>query len=105
MARATAEGAARRVLQCRDLARRFPAGVDQVFGQRADDAVPAGVDVADPALVLARGLNDAAGGGIDDGGDAAGLGVKGIHLLGHWHCTCRGPPGGRPRGKNGYVKG
>ena len=35
-------------------AARLLAGVDQVFGQRADDAVAAGVDLADAVLVLAR---------------------------------------------------
>ena len=50
--------------------------VDQILGQRADDAVAAGIDLADLRAVLAGGLDDAAGGGIDDGGHAAGLGIK-----------------------------
>ncbi len=74
------ERARRRVAQGRDRVRRFLAGVDQVFRQRADDAVPAGVDLADLVLVPARRFDDAAGGRVDDGSDAAGLGVKGISL-------------------------
>ncbi len=53
-------------------------GVDQVLGQRADDAVAAGVDLADAVLVLARRLDDAGGARVDDGGHAAGLGVEGV---------------------------
>jgi hypothetical protein len=61
----------------------FLAGVDEVLGQGADDAVAAGVDLADHVGMLARGFDDAAGGSVDDGGDAAGLGVERILFLGH----------------------
>ena len=54
------------------------AGVDQVFGERAENAVAPGEDLADPARVLAGRLDDAAGGGIDNGGDTAGLSIEGI---------------------------
>ena len=50
--------------------------------QRADDAVAAGVDFADPVLALARGFDHAAGGGIDHRGDAAGLGIESV-FAGH----------------------
>ena len=54
------------------------AGVDQVLGERADDAVASGIDLADLAAVLAGGLDHPAGGCVDDGGHAAGLGVEGV---------------------------
>ena len=66
------------VLRVADGGRGFLGGIDQVFRQGADDAVPAGVQLADPVLVLATGLDDAAGRGVDDGGDAAGLGIEGV---------------------------
>ncbi|GBE09471.1 hypothetical protein BMS3Abin12_00015 [bacterium BMS3Abin12] len=80
------KGATRGVAQGGDGLRRFPAGIDQVLGERTDDPVAPGIDLADAVLVPARGLDDAAGAGVDDGGDPAGLGVKGILLrrfLGH----------------------
>ena len=55
---------------------RFLGRVDQILGQRADDAVPARVHLADLVLVLAAGLDDPAGGGIDDSGNATGLGIE-----------------------------
>ena len=63
-------------------AARLLAGVDQVFGQRADDAVAPGVDLADLVLVGARGFDHAAGRCVDDGGDTARLCVEGV-LRGH----------------------
>ena len=56
------------------------AGVNQVFGQRADDAITAGVNFADHIFMLARGFDHAAGRGVDYGGHATGLCVKGIFL-------------------------
>jgi hypothetical protein len=41
-------------LEARDRGGRLLAGVDQVLGERADDAVSPGVDLADALLVLAR---------------------------------------------------
>ena len=73
-----AEGAGRRVAQGPDGRRALLAGVDQVLGQRADDAVAAGIDLADPVAVLAGRFDQAAGGGIDDGGYPAGLCIEGI---------------------------
>ena len=59
---------------------------DHVFGQRTDDAVATGIDLADPGFVLAGGLDHAAGGGIDDGGHAAGLGIERVLLGCSGHC-------------------
>jgi len=66
--------------QCPDRRRRFLRRVDEVFGKGAYDAIAARVDLAEPVAVLARRLDDGAGGGIDGGGDAAGLGVKAFLL-------------------------
>jgi hypothetical protein len=62
------------------------AGIDHVLGQSPDDAVPSGVELADLVLVLARGFDHTASGGIDDGGDAAGLGIEGVLFdwASHW---------------------
>ncbi len=77
---AGAEGAARGVAQGGNGARGFLAGVDQVFRQRSDDAVAAGIDLADLVLVLACRLDHAAGGGIDYRGHAAGLCIESVFL-------------------------
>ena len=53
----------------------FATGVDKVFGQGANDAVSTGVHLCD-LFMLACGFDNAAGRGVDDGGDAAGLCVK-----------------------------
>jgi hypothetical protein len=75
---ARAERAGRGVLQRGDRARRLATGVDEVLGERADDAVAPGIDLADPFPSLARRLDDPLGGDVDDGGDSAGLGVEGV---------------------------
>ena len=54
--------------------------IDHVFGQGADDSVPPRVNFTDSIAILSGRFDDAAGRGIDDGGDAPGLGVKGIFL-------------------------
>ena len=77
---AGAECAGRRMFQRGDRGSRFPAGVDQVLGQRADDAVAACVHLADLVLVLARCLDHAGGRCVDHRGNAARLCVEGIHL-------------------------
>ena len=71
-----AEGAAGRVAQRADGGAALLAGVDHVLGQCADDAVPPRVDLADPVAVLARGFDQTAGGGVDDGGYSAGLCIE-----------------------------
>src|SRR4030095_9251203 len=73
-----AERTARRVREGGDRARGFAVRVDQVLGERTDDPVATGVDVADFGTVLARRLDDGCRGGVDDGGDAAGLRVEGV---------------------------
>ena len=50
------ERATRRVFQRRDRGIGLAAGVDQVFGQSADDAVSSGVDFTNFFRMLARGL-------------------------------------------------
>src|SRR5690606_8584991 len=77
---ARAEGARGRVLQGGDGRGRFAAGVDEILGERADDAVAAGVDLADAVAIGAGGLDDAGGAGVDHGGDPAGLGIEGVLL-------------------------
>ena len=75
-----AERAARGVAQCRDRLIGLLAGVDHVFGERTDDAVAAGVDLADTIAVPSRSLEHAAGRDVDDGGDPAGLRVESVLL-------------------------
>src|SRR5262249_36894305 len=75
---ARAEGAARGRLQPGDRRRRLLAGVDQVLGESADDAVAPGVDLADAFFVLARGLDNPRGARVDHGGHAARLRIKGV---------------------------
>ena len=80
---ARAERARRRGTQRRDRRGGFLAGVDQLLGQRADDAVAAGVDLADLVLVRPRGLDHPAGRGVDDGGHTARLCVERVLLASH----------------------
>src|SRR5678815_1570646 len=69
---------------------RFLRRIDKVFGQRADDAVAAGIHLAEFVFVLAGGFDHAAGGGIDHRGYAAGLGVQNVHFCHGWGRTCAG---------------
>jgi hypothetical protein len=66
------------VAQTLDGGPAFLAGVDHILGQGADDAVSTGIHLAYLAAVPARRLNQAAGRGIDDGGDAARLCIERI---------------------------
>jgi len=66
------------VLERSDILGRFLVGVDEVFGEGADDAVATGIDIGDLVRVLAAGFDDAAGRGVDYGGNAAGLGVESV---------------------------
>src|SRR5690554_5641661 len=72
------------VLECGNRAFAFFACVDQVFQQGADYTVAAGIDLADH-FAFAGSFDNARGGGIDNGGDTTGLGIKGIFtgILGH----------------------
>jgi len=54
-----------------DRRRGLAAGIDQVFGERADDAVASGVDLADAVSVPARGLDHPRGTRVDDCGHSA----------------------------------
>ena len=65
-------------MSARDRARRLLAGVDQVFGERTDDAVATSIDLADAVAMATRSLDDCASRDVDDGGHAAGLGVEGV---------------------------
>ncbi len=56
----------------------FLAGIYQVLTQRTYNAVATGVHLANQVFVLGRGFNDPAGRGIDNGGNSAGLCIKGV---------------------------
>ena len=73
-----AESAGGRVLEALDRRLVLLRAVDEVLMQRADDAVAAGVDLADVLRIPGRGLDDPRRRGVDDGGDAARLGVEGV---------------------------
>ena len=75
------ECARRRVSQSFDSGAGFLAAVDEVFGERADDAVAARIYLVDE-LRLHRGFDDARGGGVDDRRYAARLSIKRVHGLG-----------------------
>ncbi len=72
------QAAGGRVAEGRDIGGGLFVGVDQVFGEGADDAVASGIDVGDLVRILAGGFDHPAGGGVDHGGDSAGLSVKGV---------------------------
>src|SRR5882762_5765681 len=65
------ERTARCRLEPRDRRRGLATGIDQVFGERADDAVASGVDLADAVSVPARGLDHPRGTRVDDCGYSA----------------------------------
>jgi hypothetical protein len=77
----------------------LPFKIDQFLLEHAEDSVPGREDAAEGLRVAAHGLDHAAGAGIDDGGDTAGLGIEDI--VGHWSPVSvlvardQGPP---PRG-------
>ncbi len=58
-------------------------GIDQVFGQRPDNAVAPGVDGTDLVTIGPGGFDHARCGSIDDRGDAARLGVKSVLFFAH----------------------
>ena len=62
------------------------ARIDQIFCQSADHAVTTGVHLANPVLVPATRLDHAAGGRVDDGGDAARLSVERVSRFRLGHC-------------------
>ena len=73
---ARTESAARRMAQRGDGVGGLDARVDQVLGECSDDPVAPREHLADALRVLAGGLDDPRRGGVDDGGDAARLGVE-----------------------------
>jgi hypothetical protein len=73
-----AEGAGRCVPESFDGRARFLADVDEVFGERADDAVTAGIHLVDE-LGFHRRLDDTRGRGVDHGGDTARLSIERVH--------------------------
>ena len=78
-----AKSARRRCFQCSNRAFAFTAGVDKVFGQGANNAVTAGVHLADTVAVLPGGFDYPAGAGINDRGYPAGLGIEGVLGFAH----------------------
>ena len=76
------ERACGRLPESSDRPGRLLARVDQVFGQRADDAVSPGIQAPDPRGVLTGGFDDGAGGRVEDRGHAAGLRIEGV-AFGH----------------------
>ena len=73
---AGSEGTSGGVAQRPDRGKRLGVYVYQVLGQGADDAVAGGKDAGNMATVAACRLEQAAGRGVDGGGDTAGLGVE-----------------------------
>src|SRR5215831_2928241 len=66
------------VFECRDGRFRLGTGIDQIFGQSADDAVAAGVDLTDLVRMLARSLQHATRRGVDHRGNTTRLCVERI---------------------------
>src|SRR4029078_2030678 len=64
------------VLERGDRGVGLEAGIDQVFGQGADDAVAPGIDLADLLRMPAGSLQDAASPHVDPRADPARLGVE-----------------------------
>ena len=77
------KGTRRCVAQRRNGLVAFQAGVDEILGQGPDDSVAARIHPGDGVGVPARRLDDGCRGGIDYGGDTAGLRIKGIFHRAH----------------------
>ncbi len=73
---AGSERSTRGVFQRSDREFRLKTGIDQVFRQRAEDAVVASIDLDNLVRVPARCLQDTAGRGVDHRANSAGLGIK-----------------------------
>ena len=76
----TAERPRRRRTQRGNAGRAFFAGVDQVFIQGTDNAVQSRIHFAYLTSMLARGLDDPAGTGINDRSDTTGLRIKQVRF-------------------------
>src|SRR5690606_34192480 len=72
------ESAGRRMAQCADRFAGVLTGIDQIFGQRTNDPIAAGINCTYPAGLLAGSFDYTRGRGIDDGGHPAGLSIKSI---------------------------
>ena len=72
------ERAGRGMAERGDRLLRFLAGIDEILGQRADDPVPARVDLAEHFRMATGRLDDSGRRGVDDRGHAAGLGVEDV---------------------------
>ena len=57
---------------------RLLAGIDEILGQRTDDAVPAGKDPAKRLRMAASGLDDPRRRRVDDRGDPTGLSIEDV---------------------------
>ena len=75
---ARTEGPTRSVAKGSDRGFRFLRGVDQLFTKCTEDAIAAGVDLADAIGMGARSFDHSAGRCVDDGGNAPGLSVEGV---------------------------
>src|SRR3954453_19215359 len=75
---AGSESCSRGVLECGDRGLGLDTCVDEVFGQRAEDAIAPGINLTDLPGMPAGGLQHAAGRSVDYRGDTARLGIKGI---------------------------
>ena len=84
---ARTEGAGRGVAQRRYRLGRIAAGVDEVFGERPDDAVSACEHPTDPFGMRPRRLDHPGRSRVDHGGHAAGLRVERIfeHGKSNWN--------------------
>src|SRR5690606_15299171 len=57
---------------------RFLADINQVFGKRANNSITTCVNIPDFFRIKFCGINHAGGGGIDNGGNSTGLGIKSV---------------------------
>ena len=81
-----------RVVRSPSIARRLSRDVSLTVFQCADNSVLSRDDFANPSGMRTRSLNDARGRSIDNGRDAAGLGVEEIALI---HAELFGWPVGK----------
>src|SRR4051812_28049204 len=75
---AGSEGCPRGVLERSDRGLGLGTCVDEVFGQRAENTISPGINLADLPRMTAGGLQHAAGRSVDYRGDTARLGIEGI---------------------------
>ena len=73
---------------------RFLRAVDEILVEGADDAMPAGINLADLFRIATGGLDDPRCRGIDDCRNAARLGVKSVARRGGRAAAAAGRGGG-----------